>query len=433
MNDTYKNLLAVLEKDERLVIDGKLAKNKIVELALNTDEKLIELLKGDPKLFEIFFKKVGDITIFDQHKFQSFVSNKQFLPDSFTEFKNKIGLMADKNYISESREVVLAFPYKDCVLEGGQTKEDAKRNEVFWNETLAPDEIDKLLSPKALTNFIRYEKGISVPVSSVGIEDSLVIKGNNLLSLYSLKEKYQGKIKLIYLDPPYNPDSKSNTFIYNNSFNESTWLTFMKNRLEVAKTLLTKDGAMVIAIDENEQAELMVLVKELFKDYERHCITIVHNPRGVQGTNFSYTHEYAIFVIPSGKKTICDRKIDEDEIDFSNLRNWGGESERKDAKNCFYSVIVEDGKIVGFGDVEKDNIHPNQTEKKGKEYHIYPIDRNGIERKWRYARQSVEEIKDLLRAKKLNQDTKLRLVRILEHIRQFGSIVDMMLMNMEQN
>lgn len=410
MNDTYKNLLAVLEKDERLVIDGKLAKNKIVELALNTDEKLIELIKDDPNLFKVFFKKIGDITVFDQHKFQSFVSNKQFLPDSFTEFKNKVGLMADKNYISESREVVLAFPYKDCVLEGGQTKEDAKRDEVFWNETLASDEIDKLLQKKVLTNFVRFEKGESVPISQITINDSLLIKGNNLLSLYSLKEKYQGKIKLIYLDPPYNPDSKSNTFIYNNSFNESTWLTFMKNRLEVAKKLLTSDGSMIVAIDENEQAQIYLLLKEIFTEHELHCITIVHNPRGIQGTNFSYTHEYAIFVIPKGSKTIGNRKIEESEIDWRNLRDNGGESLRTDARNCFYPIIVEGGNVVGFGDVADIDYHPEKsTITKGNQYYVYPIDKEGIERKWRYARQSVDEIKHLLRAKQSKNKIEIEL------------------------
>jgi len=151
-------------------------------------------------------------------------------------------------------------------------------------------------------------------MENISLHDNLIIKGNNLLSLYSLKERYQNKIKLIYIDPPYNPNSKSNTFAYNNTFNESTWLTFMKNRLEVAKKLLTNDGCLIVAIDKNEQAELTVLLKEIFRGYEIHVITIVHNPRGAQGTNFSYTHEYAIFVIPEGKKSIGDRKVEPNKI-----------------------------------------------------------------------------------------------------------------------
>jgi len=167
-----------------------------------------------------------------------------------------------------------------------------------------------LLTPKVLTNFQKYDYGKEVPIHYISMDDNLIIKGNNLLSLCSLKEKYQGKIKLIYIDPPYNPDSKSNTFCYNNSFNESTWLTFMKNRLEIAKKLLTPDGCLIMAIDKNEQAELTVLLKEMFHGYEIHVITIVHNPEGAQGANFYYTHEYAIFVIPKGKKIISKKKVD---------------------------------------------------------------------------------------------------------------------------
>ena len=229
-------------------------------------------------------------------------------------------------------------------------------------------------------------------------------------STFSQRSNSSGKVKLIYIDPPYNPDSPSNTFMYNNNFKRSSWLTFMKNRLEVAKKLLTSDGVMIIAIDENEQVYLGVLLDEVFPEQEKHCITIVHNPRGVQGTNFSYTHEYAFFVIPKGKKVIGDREIPPEEITWDHLRNWGTESKREDAKNCFYPVIVEDGEIVGFGDVLDDDKHPlDQTVQHGKKYLVYPIDQKGVERKWRYARQSVDGIKHLLRAEKVKRGYEIKL------------------------
>jgi adenine-specific DNA-methyltransferase len=167
------------------------------------------------------------------------------------------------------------------------------------------------LEPKVLTKFQKYEAGKEVETNDISLNDNLIIKGNNLLFLHSLKKSknYQGKIKLIYIDPPYNPDSKSNTFLYNNNFNESTWLTFMKHRLEVAKKLLTSDGCLIVAIDEKEQAKLTVLIGEIFRGYEIHVITIVHNPRGTQSKPFSYIHEYAIFVFKD-KKVINERKVD---------------------------------------------------------------------------------------------------------------------------
>jgi adenine-specific DNA-methyltransferase len=238
-----------------------------------------------------------------------------------------------------------------------------------------------LLTPKALTNFQKYEAGKEVAMTDISLNDNLIIKGNNLLSLYSLKERYQGKIKLIYIDPPYNPDSKSNTFVYNNGFNESTWLTFMKNRLEVAKKLLTNDGCLIVAIDKNEQAELTVLLKEIFRNYEIHVITIVHNPEGAQGTNFYYTHEYAIFVIPQGKKIINKKKVDV--IKWQDLMDTTGNNYlRTNAKNCFYPVVVENGKIISFGEVESDDYHPEkQTIEKDGQFLVYPIDSKNVERK----------------------------------------------------
>lgn len=258
----HQDLISVLKKDERLVVDGKLAKNKVIELALQLDVDLLKLLRSSKDLSKTFFQQVDDILIFDKVKFQSFVSNKQFLPDSFTEYKNKIGLVSDKEYLTDNEEIVLAFPYKDCVLEGGQTKEDAKRSEIFWNETLAPDEIDKLLEPKALTNFKKFDIQGEHSVKEITEKDNLIIKGNNLLALHSLKNTHKGKVKLIYIDPPYNTGTDS--FQYNDNFNHSTWLTFIKNRFQVARDLLTDDGTIYISIDENELGYLQVLCDEIF-------------------------------------------------------------------------------------------------------------------------------------------------------------------------
>jgi len=272
MQNLLNELTQCLQQDERLVIEGKLVKNKIVELALALDESLIKLLLKSDTIKSHFFRKVGSTLVFDKVEFQKFVSNKQFLPDSYTAFKNKIGLTANGEYLTEAKEVVLVWPYKDCVLEGGQTKEDQKRKEIFWNTTLAPDEIDRLLSPKVLTNFKRYDKKGEQKADKITNKDNLIIKGNNLLALESLKKSYAGRVKLIYIDPPYNTGGDS--FMYNDSFNHSTWLTFMKNRLEIAKELLHPTGNIFIQIDDFEDAYLKVLMDQLFgQDNFRNKIT----------------------------------------------------------------------------------------------------------------------------------------------------------------
>jgi len=263
MQNLLNDLMLLLEQDNRLVAEGKLLKNKVVELALALDPGLIRQLLKHDAIRKHFFIDVEGVLVFDKIKFQRFVSNKQFLPDSYTAFKNKIGLTANGEYLTESKEVVLAWPYKDCVLEGGQDKEDARRNEVFWNETLAPDQIDRLLSPKALTGFKRYDKDGEHPVAELSLNDNLIIKGNNLLALRTLRKVYAGKVKLIYIDPPYNTGTDS--FKYNDNFNHSTWLTFMRNRLQVAWGLLSQDGAIFIQCDDSEYVYLKAMCDEIFR------------------------------------------------------------------------------------------------------------------------------------------------------------------------
>lgn len=399
-----KNIFEIVEEvlktnSKYISDDGKLLKAMVYSDVMTMDKELLCLLLSNEKIKERFFKDVNGTLVFDKQGFAWFIESKEFLPDSYTRYTNKIGLTNGGDFISKSNDVVLDFPYKDCVLEGGQDKEDQKRKEIFYNETIASDEISKMLAPKVFANAKRYTKdGIEENIT-FDKNDNLIIKGNNLIALSSLLKRYEGKVKCIYIDPPYNTNNDTNnTFKYNNNFNHSTWLTFMKNRLEIAKRLLIpNEGAMIIAIDENEQAYLGVMLDEVFPEYENHMITVIHNPRGVQGTNFSYTNEFLYFIIPKSKKTIQNRKLDEEEIEFSPLRNWGSESLRTDAKNCFYPILVKNDEIIGFGDVVKDDIHPKANEIIGDITYIYPVDIRKVERKWRYARNSVDAIKHLLR------------------------------------
>lgn len=242
--------------------DGELLKNAVYEDAMKMNADLLKLLFNNEVTKERFFTDIDGISVFDKVGFGWVVNNREFLPDSYTRFKNKIGLVNNNgDYISTSNDVELVFPYKDCVLEGGQTKEDQKRSEIFYNETLAPDEVDRLLYPKVLTNAQRYTVDGSKNIPTFDNE-SLLIKGNNLLTLTSLLAKYSGKIKLIYIDPPYNTGTDS--FGYNDKFNRSTWLTFMKNRLEIAKKLLSEDGAIYMQLDYHQVHYAKVLMDEVF-------------------------------------------------------------------------------------------------------------------------------------------------------------------------
>ncbi len=270
----YDVVLDVLKHDERFFTDdGQLLRNAVYEAAMKMDSTLLKLLYNNEVTRERFFTDVEGISVFDKVGFGWVINNRQFLPDSYTRYKNKIGLVnGNGDYISTSNDVELVFPYKDCVLEGGQTKEDQKRNEIFYNETLAPDEVDRLLCPKVFTNMERYTSDGIEHVTSITENDNLIIKGNNLLSISSLLAKYEGKIKLIYIDPPYN--TGSDTFGYNDNFNRSSWLTFMKNRLKIAQKLLSNDGAIYVQLDYHQVHYAKILMDEIFdeKNFQREII-----------------------------------------------------------------------------------------------------------------------------------------------------------------
>lgn len=261
MQNLFNELIHLLKANQRFVEDGKPLRNKIVEAALAMDASLLRLLLSNVTLKKHFFQDVDGVQVFDKVGFQTFVSNKAFLSDSYTSFKNKIGLTANNSFISERGDVVLAWPYKDGLLEGSQTSETEKRNERFCNETLAPDDIDALLRPKVFTSFVTYKNSCEEKRVPTGFEN-IIIRGNNFLTLYSLKLFLHGRIKLIYIDPPYNTGEDS--FGYNDSFKHSTWLTYMKNRLQVAAELLAPDGSIWINIDDEECHYLKVLCDEIF-------------------------------------------------------------------------------------------------------------------------------------------------------------------------
>ena len=263
----YLELLDLLKQDpqNRFYADnGKdLLRNKVYECAMKMDKDLIKLLLSNNRIKEQFFTNIDDLLVFDKTAFGWAINNKAFLQDSYTRFKNNIGLIdSNEQFISSKNDVVLSFPYKDCVLEGGQTKEDQEREEIYYNELLAPDDVDRLLAPKVFTNMKRYTKDGEENITSFEENDNLLIKGNNLLALSSILKRYEGKVKCIYIDPPYNTGSDS--FKYNDNFNHSSWLVFMINRILQAYKLLNKEGGLFVQIDYHELGYLIPLLDEIF-------------------------------------------------------------------------------------------------------------------------------------------------------------------------
>lgn len=246
---------------------GTLKRNKVIEDLDAYTPMLMKALLANQLIHDTYTELIviddKSVEIFKLNQFIEMFTYKEYWQDSYTKFENKIGLTAGGKFIDETADVVLDFPFKDTVLKAGMTKEDQKdADEPFLHETIAKAEIDELLEPKIFVNAKKYDQNGEHNASSFSDQDNLIIKGNNLIALYSLKRLYGRRIKLIYLDPPFNTGSDS--FKYNDRFNESAWLTFMKNRLEVAKDLLAETGNIFIHIDINENHKLKVLADNIF-------------------------------------------------------------------------------------------------------------------------------------------------------------------------
>ncbi|GAP04807.1 type III restriction-modification system:methylase [Fructobacillus tropaeoli] len=333
--------------------NGNLKRNKVIEDLDAYTPMLMKALLSNQLIHDTYTENVlvdeKNIEVFKLNQFIEMFTYKEYWQDSYTRFENKIGLNAGNKFIDETADVVLDFPFKDTVLKAGMTKEDQKdTDEVFLNETIAKSEIDELLEPKIFKNATKYDKehldGESVDTFD---GDNLIIKGNNLVALYSLKKRYAGKVKLIYLDPPYNTNSDS--FAYNDKFNHASWLVFIINRLEIAKQLLSDDGMIFIHTDDGEQAYLKVVMDMVFgRNHYLNTVTVkTKSSSGASGggedkklkknTEFITIYQNDFAQINIQNKTVpLDLYIQE--------RKSSGKS------FAYKSVLVDSGELVKIGE-----------------------------------------------------------------------------------
>ena len=247
---------------------GTLKRNKVIEDLDAYTPMLMKALLANQLIHDTYTESIviddKSVELFKLNQFIEMFTYKEYWQDSYTKFENKIGLTAGGKFIDETADVVLDFPFKDTVLKAGMTKEDQKdADEPFLHETIAKAEIDQLLEPKIVVNATKYDQDHLDGESIANLEDdNLIIKGNNLIALYSIKERYAGKIKLIYIDVPFGTGHDS--FLYNDKYSRSAWLTFMRNRIEVAKDLLAENGSIFVHLDENQSHYLKVLLDNLF-------------------------------------------------------------------------------------------------------------------------------------------------------------------------
>ncbi|WP_367696054.1 DNA methyltransferase [Helicobacter pylori] len=246
------------------ILINRFTKERLETLILQNDEELLTFMLEHENANDYknaFFKMIANSLVFNQKALLECLEIKE-LDRSFTRFKNKIGLFSQGGFLKSSGSVVLHFPFKDNVLLGSAKDNSTKSKECFYHEVLHKKEIDTLLKKKALCRFEMHGEG-DLESALKDKNTNYLIKGNNLIALHSLKKKFAKQVKCIYIDPPYNTGNDS--FNYNDNFNHSSWLVFMKNRLEVAREFLSDDGSIYINLDYNEVHYCKVLMDEIFK------------------------------------------------------------------------------------------------------------------------------------------------------------------------
>lgn len=261
--DELKKVLS--DFGDKYLVGEELNRSKLSDDLRNYDEDLLEKLFQIDFIKQHFIKEIAGQKLFQIEQLEEAILYNDYWDTSYTKYENRIGLASNGKFLEDSQDVVLDFPFKDCVLTASMTKEDNEDgyDDAFLNEVIEKDEIDRLFDKKIFVNSKRFDENGESTVTEFNEDtDNLIIKGNNLLALHAIRDKYAGKVKLIYIDPPYNTGSDS--FAYNDKFNHSAWLTFMKNRLEIARDLLSENGIICIQCDDNQNAYLKVLLDSIF-------------------------------------------------------------------------------------------------------------------------------------------------------------------------
>ncbi|MFP6033133.1 DNA methyltransferase [Helicobacter pylori] len=373
---------------------NRFTKERLETLILQHDEKLLIFMLEHENANDYknaFFKIIANSLVFNQKALLECLEIKE-LEKSFTRFKNKIGLYSQGGLIKSSELVVLNFPFKDNVLLGNAKDNSTKSNELFYHEILHKNEIDTLLNKKALCRFEMHGEG-DLESTLKDENTNYLIKGNNLIALYSLKKKFAKQVKCIYIDPPYNTGNDS--FNYNDNFNHSSWLVFMKNRLEAAREFLSDDGVIFVQCDDNEQAYLKVLMDEIFlRENFVSCITHIVKPEGRMYGQVAKTHEY-ILVYAKNINNLIFNEIEKEGHAFSYVDEKGGfdlqglENRNFRAFNGLNIPSLRYGLFIDENQKDSNGFMPVFGEYRDGLTEVFPDSRNGFDLVWRWGKEKA--------------------------------------------
>lgn len=376
------------------ILINHFTKERLETLIIEHDEKLLTFMLEHENANDYknaFFKTIANSLVFNEKALLECLEIKE-LEKSFTRFKNKIGLFSQGGFLKSSGSVVLHFPFKDNVLLGNAKDNNTKSNELFYHEILHKNEIDTLLHPKALCRFEMHGQG-DLKSALKDENTNYLIKGNNLIALHSLKKKFAKKVKCIYIDPPYNTGNDS--FNYNDNFNHSSWLVFMKNRLEAAREFLSDDGVIFVQCDDNEQAYLKVLMDEIFlRENFVSCITHIVKPEGRMYGQVAKTHEY-ILVYAKNINNLIFNEIEKEGHTFSHFDEKGGfdlqglENRNFRAFNGLNIPSLRYGLFIDENQKDSNGFMPVFGEYRDGLTEVFPDSRNGFDLVWRWGKEKA--------------------------------------------
>ncbi|WP_033738316.1 site-specific DNA-methyltransferase [Helicobacter pylori] len=380
------------------ILINHFTKEHLITLITEHDEKLLIFMLEHENANDYknaFFKTIANSLVFNEKALleclEKYLEIRK-LDRSFTRFKNKIGLFSQEGFIKSSGSVVLHFPFKDNVLLGNAKDNNTKSNELFYHEILHKNEIDTLLSPKALCRFEMHGQG-DLKGALKDKNTNYLIKGNNLIALHSLKKKFAKKVKCIYIDPPYNTGNDS--FNYNDNFNHSSWLVFMKNRLEAAREFLSDDGVIFVQCDDNEQAYCKVLMDEIFgRENFVSCITHIVKPEGRMYGQVAKTHEY-ILVYAKNINNLIFNEIEKEGHAFSYIDEKGGfdlqglENRNFRAFNGLNIPSLRYGLFIDENQKDSNGFMPVFGEYRDGLTEVFPDSRNGFDLVWRWGKEKA--------------------------------------------
>lgn len=391
----HKNLRSFLRRELEFYAKDQVLNLADIEGDLDAKRRMIRVLRRLGEQVIDFLAQIEDAQkrLFEKRKF---VTETQYcitvgnIPESFY-----ADIAADDAQWIEWKELFhIDEEAKNLFNANAKSRKDQRVAFLKAHPTLVLDtrHFDQEFKDRLLVSFDDLDE----------MTDGLLIHSENFQALSLLLEKYRETVKCIYIDPPYN--AKTSEILYKNDYKHSSWMTMMNDRISASRLLTMPDGVFVCAIDENEQERLGFLLNIIFPDSDKTCVSVVHNPRGIQGAGFSYTNEFAYFVHRGGL-ALGMRQLEDSKS--KPLMKTGSESERETAKSCFYPICVKDGRVVRVGDVPDDDWHPKRavTKLSSGETEVWPISSSdNKERKWRYARQSIEGVIDQLEVREGRND-----------------------------